>query len=116
MIQNENAIAFVFGLTAGVAIYSVLRSIVDISSNTCSKSGRKTPSPKEQTEQVHDALKELVVSRETLIRVTKQMVLDMRRGLRSDGQTLKMIPSHVTKRPTGDEVGSFLALDLGGTN
>jgi hexokinase len=29
---------------------------------------------------------------------------------------LKMIPSHVTRRPNGTETGTFLALDLGGTN
>jgi hexokinase len=115
MIQSDHALTFAFGLTAGIAIYSILRSIVDLSKNICSQS---TPnlSSKEQSDKVTEALRDLVIPRETLLRVTKQMVIEMKRGLSADGQTLKMIPSYVTKRPTGNEAGAFLALDLGGMN
>lgn len=44
---------------------------------------------------------------------------EMRRGLQADGAEgggLKMVPSHVTALPGGDEAGTFFALDLGGTN
>ncbi len=37
-------------------------------------------------------------------------------GLAMPGQTLKCLPSYVTRLPTGCETGRFLALDLGGTN
>ena len=37
-------------------------------------------------------------------------------GLTEAGSTMKMIPSFVDRRPNGLEQGSFLALDLGGTN
>lgn len=52
-------------------------------------------------------------------------------GLQNDGEVLKMLPSYVVKRPTGNEIGiiqllcilservfigTYLALDLGGTN
>jgi hypothetical protein len=115
MMHNENTLAFAFGLTAGIAIYSLLRSFVDLSKNVCSQS-ITSPTTKEQSDKVTEALKDLIIPRETLLRVTKQMVIEMKRGLQADGQTLKMIPSYVTKRPTGSEVGSFLALDLGGIN
>ena len=44
------------------------------------------------------------------------MIHEFKRGLSSDGQTLKMLPSYVTTLPTGNETGCYLALDLGGTN
>jgi len=44
------------------------------------------------------------------------MVVEMKKGLVDDKQTLKMIPSHVIRRPNGSETGSYLALDLGGSN
>ncbi len=40
---------------------------------------------------------------------------EMDRGLRGRKSSLKMLPSYVTK-PTGNEKGAFLAIDLGGTN
>ncbi|KAG1396873.1 hypothetical protein G6F58_011632 [Rhizopus delemar] len=40
----------------------------------------------------------------------------MQKGLDREGATVPMIPSFVTGRPTGQETGSYLALDLGGTN
>ncbi|KAJ2316420.1 hypothetical protein H4R23_003531 [Coemansia sp. Cherry 401B] len=41
----------------------------------------------------------------------------MKAGLaRDDPDALPMIPTFVNRRPTGTETGSFLALDLGGTN
>ncbi|PAV18262.1 hexokinase [Pyrrhoderma noxium] len=37
-------------------------------------------------------------------------------GLKNHGQTVPMIPTYVFGWPTGQEVGDYLALDLGGTN
>ncbi|MBP7055441.1 MAG: hypothetical protein KBB52_01115 [Candidatus Omnitrophica bacterium] len=42
-------------------------------------------------------------------------VCEMKRGLLGQKSSLKMIPTYVS-RPSGDERGSFIALDLGGTN
>ncbi|KAI9348496.1 hexokinase-domain-containing protein [Obelidium mucronatum] len=53
---------------------------------------------------------------ERLQHIVKQILADMKSGLESDGGPIKMLPSHVTRRPSGKEQGSFLALDLGGTN
>jgi len=40
----------------------------------------------------------------------------MERGLTEEGGTMKMIPTYLEAVPHGNEVGSYLALDLGGTN
>ncbi|KAJ3067631.1 hexokinase A [Quaeritorhiza haematococci] len=60
--------------------------------------------------------KEFTVTSAKLQKIVKHMVMEMRKGLTADGMTLKMIPSYVVRRPKGTETGSFLALDLGGTN
>ncbi|KAI9352039.1 hypothetical protein BDR26DRAFT_850252 [Obelidium mucronatum] len=51
-----------------------------------------------------------------LSQISKQMMAEMKKGLASDDGTMKMIPTHVVRRPKGNETGSYLALDLGGTN
>ena len=51
-----------------------------------------------------------------LNQIVKHFRAELQRGLSSPGQTLKALPSFVTRRPTGKETGTFLALDLGGTN
>ncbi|KAJ3331807.1 hexokinase A [Blyttiomyces sp. JEL0837] len=56
------------------------------------------------------------VPADKLNQIVRHMVVDMKKGLLDDNQTLKMIPSHVIRRPNGSEIGSFLALDLGGSN
>ncbi|KAG0211369.1 hexokinase-domain-containing protein [Mortierella sp. GBAus27b] len=56
--------------------------------------------------------------------ITPQMLKDikdnfkgsMMKGLKRDGETVPMITSHVVGRLDGSEVGSYLALDVGGTN
>ena len=37
-------------------------------------------------------------------------------GLNAEGQSMPMIPSYVTDVPNGSETGTYLAVDLGGTN
>ena len=48
--------------------------------------------------------------------IVKHFVKEMQRGLAAENQTLKMIPSYVVRRATGQETGVYLALDLGGSN
>ncbi|KAJ3132616.1 hexokinase A [Geranomyces variabilis] len=59
---------------------------------------------------------EFTVSSKKLQKMVRHMVNEMRKGLEADGHMLKMIPSYVVTRPQGDEVGQYLALDLGGSN
>lgn len=48
-------------------------------------------------------------------RIAKDFRSEMAKGLSNKDSSLKMIPTYVD-RPTGDENGKFIALDLGGTN
>ncbi|KAJ3110244.1 hexokinase A [Physocladia obscura] len=48
--------------------------------------------------------------------IVKQIISDMKTGLERDGGAIKMLPTFVTKRPSGRERGSYLAIDFGGTN
>ena len=40
----------------------------------------------------------------------------MRYGLKYNGGSIAMIPSYVTRRPNGKEIGIYWAIDFGGTN
>ncbi|KAK0531738.1 hexokinase [Tilletia horrida] len=48
--------------------------------------------------------------------ITDNFVGVLEDGLAQDGQTVPMLPTFVFGWPTGEELGSYLALDLGGTN
>ncbi|KZT74519.1 hexokinase [Daedalea quercina L-15889] len=53
---------------------------------------------------------------DALIEITKQFLEDFRTGLAEYNHPMAMIPTFVTGVPDGTETGTFLALDLGGTN
>ncbi|KAI8997925.1 hypothetical protein BC832DRAFT_535257 [Gaertneriomyces semiglobifer] len=59
---------------------------------------------------------DFTISTKHLQQMVKHLANEMRKGLAADGHTVRMIPSYIVKRPTGDETGSYLALDLGGSN
>lgn len=48
--------------------------------------------------------------------IVRHFVNELNKGLQVPGSTIKALPSFVTRLPKGDETGTFLALDLGGTN
>lgn len=63
--------------------------------------------------------KEFDITDEYLIKATDYFVEQMDVGLKAPEQsreTIPMIPTYVTKLPTGKEKGLYLAADLGGTN
>ncbi|KAJ3342477.1 glucokinase [Gonapodya sp. JEL0774] len=51
-----------------------------------------------------------------LMAVIKTMIKDLEDGLKEDGHTLKCLPSYVTELPDGKESGTYIAMDMGGTN
>ncbi|RDB20456.1 Glucokinase [Hypsizygus marmoreus] len=53
---------------------------------------------------------------EFLVELTKTFLEEFRLGLSSYNHPMAMIPTFVTGVPDGTETGTFLALDLGGTN
>ncbi|CDH56207.1 hexokinase 2 [Lichtheimia corymbifera JMRC:FSU:9682] len=55
------------------------------------------------------------VSTQKMRAIVNQFVSEMQKGLHNEGETVAMIPTFVTGRPTGQEKGQYLALDLGGT-
>ncbi|ORY00624.1 hypothetical protein K493DRAFT_312757 [Basidiobolus meristosporus CBS 931.73] len=63
-----------------------------------------------------DLESQFTISEEKLKEIVDSFLHEMELGLKASGQNLAMLPSFVTGRPTGQEKGSFLALDLGGTN
>jgi len=48
--------------------------------------------------------------------IKDQMILQMKQGLAGEESPMLMLPTHLSQKPTGEEKGSYLALDLGGTN
>ncbi|KAJ3409739.1 hexokinase A [Chytridiales sp. JEL 0842] len=140
--MNDTAL-FAFGLTTGIAVSAgalYLEKLVltpkskptvsDSSeestgliagggSTTSSSTLVKSPSSAAMDD-VPDALLRLShqfnIPADKLNQIVRHMVVEMKKGLQDDQQTLKMIPTHVTRRPNGTETGTFLALDLGGSN
>ncbi|KAI7859615.1 hypothetical protein BDC45DRAFT_564409 [Circinella umbellata] len=47
--------------------------------------------------------------------ISEQLKKEMQKGLNQEGATVAMLPTFVSGRPTGEEKGRYLALDLGGT-
>jgi hexokinase len=56
------------------------------------------------------------ISNDVLVELTKAFLDEFKTGLSTYNQPMAMIPSFVTAVPDGTETGTFLALDLGGTN
>lgn len=70
----------------------------------------------QQEAMLQRVIKDLTITPEYLEKICQHFLGEMRKGLNNEGQTVAMIPSFVEGRLTGEEVGQFLALDLGGTN
>lgn len=61
--------------------------------------------------------KDFLLSRQQLKPIVDGFNSECKIGLKTPSKGLAtMIPSFVTKMPTGNETGTFLSLDLGGTN
>ncbi|KAI9359752.1 hexokinase-domain-containing protein [Pilaira anomala] len=70
----------------------------------------------EQNLFLNNILETFNVSDDRLKKIADQFVIEMEKGLDHPGATIAMIPSFVSGRCTGNEKGTFMALDLGGTN
>lgn len=65
---------------------------------------------------LQNAVREFEISSNTLLDVRKNFTAEIEKGLINPAETsLKMLPSFLSL-PTGEETGTFLALDFGGTN
>jgi len=66
-----------------------------------------------------DAIRQFALTDMDLMNVRDLLYYNMERGLQRETYeqaTVKMLPSFVTHLPDGRETGTFIALDLGGTN
>ncbi|OCH95887.1 hexokinase [Obba rivulosa] len=75
-----------------------------------------TVSPDRARRIFDDIEEQFRLDRDALIKITEQFLTDFRLGLSEYNQAMAMIPTFVTGVPNGTETGTFLALDLGGTN
>ncbi|KAJ3053923.1 glucokinase [Rhizophlyctis rosea] len=117
---------FVFGITTGVAISAVVQFLYYTFSGPSPDEVAFLPSPAIEAQQdvpksnsraaIQRLEDQFYVSTVQLQDMVKLFVHDMQRGLKRENALIKMLPSYVTKRPTGNERGTYLALDLGGTN
>jgi hexokinase len=57
-----------------------------------------------------------IVPTEKLKEITAQFVKELEKGLTVDGGDIPMLPTWCMAYPTGDETGTFLAIDMGGSN
>ncbi|KAI9297513.1 putative glucokinase [Neoconidiobolus thromboides FSU 785] len=64
----------------------------------------------------HEVESQFELSLSTLQSIQEAFLNEMELGLSRDGGQLPMIPTFVTGRPTGEEIGSYFAIDLGGSN
>ncbi|PYG85826.1 hexokinase [Ruminiclostridium sufflavum DSM 19573] len=67
------------------------------------------------SEAVNEVLSSFEIDRESMLSMAMLFKKTMEEGLRGEKTCLKMIPSYVGK-PTGKEKGTFMTMDMGGTN
>ncbi len=68
-----------------------------------------------KSEIIQDVINDFEVNKESMLRIAKLFKETMEKGLDGEKTCLKMIPSYIGK-PTGKEQGTFMAIDMGGTN
>ncbi|KAJ3276622.1 glucokinase [Terramyces sp. JEL0728] len=129
LVQNET---FLFGVTTGIALVATIQYLVGFLARPAD--GYEPPIVQPIVDQFQHAISrpqtppsnsgavlaslddQLVVSTAKLQKIVLHMVTEFKKGLANDGEVIPMLPSYVLNRPTGNEVGVYLALDLGGTN
>ncbi|KAJ3280079.1 glucokinase [Borealophlyctis nickersoniae] len=138
-IASDPKALFCFGLTTGIAVTAATQYL--LTALLGNRNAAAAPAVQSPTENGHvpyltrkDSVglgrpntftsegtlarleKEFTVTGHRLQTMVRHMVAEMKKGLQADGHQLLMIPSHVVSRPTGNETGTVLALDMGGSN
>ncbi|KEY64936.1 hypothetical protein S7711_08935 [Stachybotrys chartarum IBT 7711] len=78
--------------------------------------GSKADVPKDLLEQVRRLEELFTVPAEKLKEITNHFVSELTKGLTVEGGSIPMNPTWVMAFPDGHETGTYLALDMGGTN
>ncbi|TVY52900.1 Hexokinase [Lachnellula cervina] len=72
--------------------------------------------PKDLLQEIERLEKLFTVDATMLKKVTDHFITELDKGLSVEGGSIPMNPTWCMGFPTGDETGTFLALDMGGTN
>ncbi|TVY16186.1 Hexokinase [Lachnellula arida] len=72
--------------------------------------------PKDLIQEIERLEKLFTVDATMLKKVTDHFITELDKGLSVEGGSIPMNPTWCMGFPTGDETGTFLALDMGGTN
>ncbi|KAI9204576.1 hexokinase-domain-containing protein [Polychytrium aggregatum] len=128
-MSNANSLNFNFavGILSGIAISASVQYVVSVAlgakygstvgSRSLSVVSGGAGTNKSVEETFAKLSKEFTVPASKLQEMVRHFISEVKKSLVTDGQSsLLMIPTHVVSRPTGKELGSYLALDMGGTN
>jgi hexokinase len=72
--------------------------------------------PKDLLAQITELERIFTIPAAKMKEITSHFVKELTKGLTVEGGTIPMVPTWVMSFPTGEETGTFLALDMGGTN
>lgn len=81
-----------------------------------SRKGSMADVPKDLLNEIRRLEDQFTVPKEKLKAITSHFVKELEKGLSVEGGSIPMNPTWCMSFPTGDEQGTFLALDMGGTN
>ncbi|KAL7272332.1 hexokinase [Rhizina undulata] len=81
-----------------------------------SRKGSMHDVPKDLMDHIHELEKMFTVDTPKLHQIVDRFKSELTKGLSKEGGSIPMNPTWVIGFPTGDETGTFLALDMGGTN
>lgn len=81
-----------------------------------SRKGSMADVPQTLQEEIQKLEELFTVTGTKLKEITHHFVSELKRGLTEEGGDIPMNPTWCMGYPTGDETGTFLALDMGGTN
>ncbi|KAI3659941.1 hypothetical protein MP638_004968 [Amoeboaphelidium occidentale] len=105
------------GFLLGVLVGSLVTLLLNYVPRKFFKGNRELKASDKARDQVISELEhDFRVPLSKLLEISAHFMAELVKGLSLPNQTIKALPSFVTRTPTGSETGSFLALDLGGTN
>ncbi|KAI9645514.1 hexokinase [Ciborinia camelliae] len=81
-----------------------------------SRKGSMAEVPKNYLEQIKELERKFTVDTAKLKQITEHFVSELTKGLTVEGGSIPMNPTWCMSFPDGYETGTFLALDMGGTN
>lgn len=81
-----------------------------------SRKGSMADVPKNLMEQIKKLEEQFTVEPEKLKEIVERFQSELTKGLTEEGGTIPMNPTWCMGFPNGHETGTFLALDMGGTN